>query len=639
MAVICVCEEGDLLIRKMMRFGTVLSLLLLFAMTIPAHATDDSDGVNYVAQGDDVSFEDEETRDDDAEHYVVQYPVEFVGVVKNFEQNSAQIDIRNPFTSEDFSFSLEEIFANDFDLPSFQVGDFVNVTYNPQNRQLVSLYMGQYWEFPNATDFTLYENLHEIRVAGSRLDYPPGLIVMYSGEFLAIDEIQNATALWMRGVDSGTVLFIEIIERVNNEALGGRLRINSPPEASISISERFDAFTDFDNHEDIDFQLIDSDQFIYLEFGGYWLSVEMQGYETSMQWIYFEYDDQVIYIEPLIYQYVATAQPPADSLVDVSIGIVLFIGLLVLLCIIALITMKILISHHLRTGWTPKQRSRKSERPRRSETSKSKAEPALHSDNVVIAVEGLKTRNDKKSRVYDFKVNKGDMVYVVGESGSGKTVLLKILGGYDKDVEGTLSFGGQNWEKNEKELKKRIGYVPQLDSLPLNTTPNKLLNHYHWILLGGEKEHKGSQILSDLGLSSKADEQIESLSGGERKRVSIAIELLREPDILILDEPDSGLDAVNRAKLQNALRKINTTMETTIISSTHYWDDRDSDGHRKMGDIYSSETPEENKKINMWKSRLCHTNGTLTHNFDFSDLYSVWDNDDFLQSQDSEEGG
>ena len=175
-----------------------------------------------------------------------------------------------------------------------------------------------------------------------------------------------------------------------------------------------------------------------------------------------------------------------------------------------------------------------------------------------------------------FDILPKDMIYIVGESGSGKTVLLKILGGYDMKTSGQLTFFSKlSWKHDNQNLKQYVGYVPQIDALYNELTPYKLLKYYSKVLPDASNTDVMKHV-TRLNLTNVKDENIGKLSGGERKRVSIAIELLRKPAILLLDEPDSGLDPESRQNLYNMLHEINES-GTTIILSTHYTDVVDAD--------------------------------------------------------------
>ena len=195
-------------------------------------------------------------------------------------------------------------------------------------------------------------------------------------------------------------------------------------------------------------------------------------------------------------------------------------------------------------------------------------------NSIIINATKIKTNRYNNDNAVSFSISEGELIYLTGRSGSGKTVLLKMLAGYDKNTSGKLIFNinGKEltWQNNDKELKSRVGFVPQLDSLYGNLTPYQLLDYYCKCFYGKTSKKKIENCLSALGLFERKDTRIDSLSIGQRKRVSITIELLRGASILILDEPDSSLDLESRKDLHKMLEEIRINNGVTIILSTHF---------------------------------------------------------------------
>ena len=194
-------------------------------------------------------------------------------------------------------------------------------------------------------------------------------------------------------------------------------------------------------------------------------------------------------------------------------------------------------------------------------------------DSIITAAD-IKTNRYVNDNAVSFAIGEGELIYITGRSGAGKTVLIKMLAGYDKNTSGQLVFNidGEKltWQNDDNELKSLVGFVPQLDSLYGNLTPYRLLDYYCRCFYGRTSKIKIENSLSALGLFERKDNKIDSLSGGQRKRVSIAIELLRGTRILILDEPDSGLDLESRDDLYTMLEDIRIHNGVTIILSTHF---------------------------------------------------------------------
>jgi ABC-type multidrug transport system ATPase subunit len=212
-----------------------------------------------------------------------------------------------------------------------------------------------------------------------------------------------------------------------------------------------------------------------------------------------------------------------------------------------------------------------------------------------------------------FDINRGEIIHIVGESGSGKTTLLKLLCGHKQAISGTLLISGKSWDMNDHELRNSIGYVPQESEKSLygDLTVYETLDYYAMLLmdisqlevdgneLDSRYDHKPfiSQILYDLDLESSKDTQVKNLSGGQRKRVSIAVELLSVPNALVLDEPDSGLNYDNRVLLRNILKKLaKNEWRMTIILTTHYEGELN-----RNDDVVSIETDKDKSNINIAK--------------------------------------
>jgi ABC-type multidrug transport system ATPase subunit len=139
------------------------------------------------------------------------------------------------------------------------------------------------------------------------------------------------------------------------------------------------------------------------------------------------------------------------------------------------------------------------------------------------------------------------LVAIVGPSGSGKSTLLRALTGYRPADSGEVLYDGRDLYQQFAELRHRIGLVPQDDILHPQLTVMKALRYAARLRFpqdtdAAERDARVTEVLAELGLSHRADNRITALSGGQRKRVSVALELLTKPALLLLDEPTSGLD-------------------------------------------------------------------------------------------------
>lgn len=153
---------------------------------------------------------------------------------------------------------------------------------------------------------------------------------------------------------------------------------------------------------------------------------------------------------------------------------------------------------------------------------------------------------------------------IQGRSGCGKSTLLQLLAGIKEPSHGKILINGQT----PKEYQTKIAYLPQDDVLPDYLSPRELLFYYTTLFKCSKRKQLVAQLLEHLELSGQAKQLIRSLSGGQRKRVSIAIELLRKPRLLLLDEPTTGLDWKMVHKLYATFQAI-AAMGVTIVLVTH----------------------------------------------------------------------
>jgi ABC transport system ATP-binding/permease protein len=193
---------------------------------------------------------------------------------------------------------------------------------------------------------------------------------------------------------------------------------------------------------------------------------------------------------------------------------------------------------------------------------------------VAFSASGLTVRAAKTNNLLldeiTFVLPENSLLAAVGPSGAGKTTLLGALTGLRPAQEGQVLYGGRDLYSSYDELRQRIGYVPQEDILHSQLTMRTALNYAAELRFGpdvskAEREHRVAEVMSELGLTERADLQIEKLSGGQRKRVSIAVELITRPSLLFLDEPTSGLDPGMEKHLMALLRELADGGRTVIV--------------------------------------------------------------------------
>ncbi|MFF3689675.1 FHA domain-containing protein [Streptomyces sp. NPDC002187] len=169
-----------------------------------------------------------------------------------------------------------------------------------------------------------------------------------------------------------------------------------------------------------------------------------------------------------------------------------------------------------------------------------------------------------------FPVGEKCLLAVVGPSGAGKSTLLNALTGLRPADDGTVLYDGRDLYRDYAELRQRIGLVPQDDILHLQLTVRGALGYAAELRFPGdsspeEREARVEEVIRELGLEQRADQPIHSLSGGQRKRVSVALELLTKPSLLFLDEPTSGLDPGMDRSVMHMLRGLADDGRTLIV--------------------------------------------------------------------------
>lgn len=169
-------------------------------------------------------------------------------------------------------------------------------------------------------------------------------------------------------------------------------------------------------------------------------------------------------------------------------------------------------------------------------------------------------------------INPGEMVLILGGSGAGKTTFINAVMGYEK-AKGTIMEGDRDIYRNYNQMKYEIGFVPQQDLLRGEDTVYDTLDNAAELKLPRnispqEREKRIVRMLETFGLDREKDDLVEKLSGGQRKRLSIAVEFIADPSLFFLDEPDSGLDGVMARSLMENLRRI-ADQQKIVIVITH----------------------------------------------------------------------
>lgn len=191
-------------------------------------------------------------------------------------------------------------------------------------------------------------------------------------------------------------------------------------------------------------------------------------------------------------------------------------------------------------------------------------------NDVVITRKGKGGKSFVTGNHINLNIRPGELVSIIGGSGAGKSTILNAMCGYLKPASGEVYINGVDLYRNFESLKKIIGYVPQQDIVFDNLTLYDMLTYTAKLRLPAdttpeEREAAITRAIHLVELDEKRDALIKALSGGQRKRASIAVELLPDPNLLFLDEPASGLDPGTERSLMTSLRKMADSGKTIIL--------------------------------------------------------------------------
>lgn len=174
----------------------------------------------------------------------------------------------------------------------------------------------------------------------------------------------------------------------------------------------------------------------------------------------------------------------------------------------------------------------------------------------------------------DFEVRDGEFFGFLGPNGAGKTTTMRMIAGVSPRTSGTLEIFGQDPDLHGSEIRGRIGVVHQQETLDmeLSVRENLLVFGRFFGMDRPSIATRADELLELFQLSDRAKDQVEPLSGGMKRRLSIARSLIASPRILMLDEPTTGLDPQARHLLWDALQRLKRG-GTTIVLTTHYMDE------------------------------------------------------------------
>ncbi len=214
----------------------------------------------------------------------------------------------------------------------------------------------------------------------------------------------------------------------------------------------------------------------------------------------------------------------------------------------------------------------------------------------MIRVEGLTKDYGARRAISDlnFEANQGEIVGFLGPNGAGKTTTMRILTGYMPPTDGTATVAGYDVVAESLEVRKRVGYLPETVPLYSDMTAFEYLKFMADLRQIPDSEDRVDEALEMVGLESRAESYISSLSKGMRQRVGLAQALLHHPEVLILDEPTIGLDPGQVVEVRHIIREMGK--QRTVLLSTHILSEAQNVCDRVLiinkGKIIAEDTPQ-----------------------------------------------
>ena len=227
--------------------------------------------------------------------------------------------------------------------------------------------------------------------------------------------------------------------------------------------------------------------------------------------------------------------------------------------------------------------------------------PEAMSANVVLETEGLTRRFGDAVAVdgLSLRVREGEVYGFLGPNGAGKTTSIRMMAGLLRPTSGAVRVMGREVRVDDAEARRLLGVCPQENVLYPELTARENLE-YAAALFGvprRERRARADALLARLGLAEKAKARASSLSGGMKRRLTLALALVHDPPVVVLDEPEAGLDPQTRVAVREAVREL--ARERTIVLTSHNMDEVERLAHRvgivDHGRLVAEGTPDELK--------------------------------------------
>src|SRR5512146_1027054 len=214
----------------------------------------------------------------------------------------------------------------------------------------------------------------------------------------------------------------------------------------------------------------------------------------------------------------------------------------------------------------------------------------------MIRVEGLTKDYGARRAISDltFEANQGEIVGFLGPNGAGKTTTMRILTGYMPPTDGTATVAGYDVVAESLEVRKRVGYLPETVPLYTDMTAFEYLKFMADLRQIPNSAERAEEALEMVGLETRAESYISSLSKGMRQRMGLAQALIHHPEVLILDEPTIGLDPGQVVEVRKLIREMGK--QRTVLLSTHVLSEAQQICDRVLiinkGHIIAEDTPQ-----------------------------------------------